>query len=259
MTAARSVAEARVLGDVPRYELTEWSERFGLVAGITGRGEEPAPGFDLGLWTGEPVGQVMTRWRRFRRALGGFDAFVLAHQVHGGEVLLHEAAAGWQIHEGADGHITALHGTALLVTVADCVPVYVADPATGAIALLHAGWRGTAAGILPRALTMLKSRFNSRVENLVVHCGVAISGPCYEVGSEVMEAVGVDAGGRERGQLDLRGVLAAQATAAGVAEVSISTWCSAADSAHFYSHRRSGGKDGRMVAYLGRPRDGAPR
>ena len=75
---------------VPRLELREWAERFGLVAGVTARGH----GFSLGLWSAESVGQVMTRWRAFRAALqGSFPAAVLSHQVHGTEVRWHDTPA----------------------------------------------------------------------------------------------------------------------------------------------------------------------
>jgi len=85
-----------------------------------------------------------------------------------------------------------------------------------------------------------------------MHCGVGICGACYEVGPEVLPRfdAGTDAGPQ---RLDLRAVLVAQAHRLGVGEVSVSPWCSAHDHDRFFSHRASGGHDGRMVAYLGRP------
>src|SRR5690606_13384090 len=80
LTAARPEREVReqaLPGAVPRFELDEWRERYGLVAGITGRGDGPGRGFDLGLWTEAPVGSVMSRWREFRAAEPGFNAVVL--------------------------------------------------------------------------------------------------------------------------------------------------------------------------------------
>lgn len=245
------VGETPRLGDVPRMELADWRSAHGVVAGITTRGPGPAPGFDLGLWTREPVAETMGRWRSFRRALPEFGGLALAHQVHGREILVHDQLSGWATFEGADGHATALRGALLLVTVADCIPVYILDPVRHVIALLHAGWRGTAAGILPRALTMLTTRFGCSVENIVVHCGVGISGDRYEVGFEVFEGLGLAVPEAGKGKVDLRAVLSAQAAAAGVENVSVSSWCSARDAGHFFSHRRSGGADGRMVAYLG--------
>lgn len=246
--------ELRLPGAVPRWEVPGWRERFGVVAGITGRGDDPDAPFDLGLWTDQPVGQVMGRWCAFRAALPETPSLVMAHQVHGNRVLWHgTATGGWTIHEGADGHATAAEGVALLVTVADCVPVYLVAPARRAIALLHAGWRGTAAGILAAGLDLLRQEAGVTPEEVVMHAGVAISGPCYEVGAEVMTGVGREASGPGPWHLDLRAVLLEQAAALGVGEATASGHCSSARRDAFFSHRGSGGRDGRMVAYLGLP------
>lgn len=251
----RVLAEAPVAGDVPRAELAEWARDLGVRAGITLRGEGPAPGFDLGLWTGEPVGEVMRRWRAFRRALG-VRGLVLGTQVHGPEVRWQGAALdGWLQVDGVDGHATDRRGLALAVTVADCIPVYLASPAHGVIALLHAGWRGAAAGILPRALGLLAESAGVVPGTIHVHLGVGICGDCYEVGAEVRQAFGQPAEGNGPWHMDLRSALAAQAEGAGVATVSRSPWCSAHDRGRFYSHRASGGRDGRMVAYLAMPEE----
>jgi YfiH family protein len=253
------VKERRLPGPVPRYEIPGWRERFGLVAGITGRGEEPGAGFDLGLWTGEPVGGVMHRWRAFRQAEPGFGAQVMAHQVHGAEVAWHREARGWTVLEQVDGHLTDRAGTLLLVTVADCVPVYLASPRHRAVALLHAGWRGTAAGILARGVAELCGEIGAAPQEIIMHCGVGICGQCYEVGSEVMLGCGVPHGGPGPWHIDLRERLIDEAHRLGLEEVSVSGWCSAHDRAAFFSHRGSKGADGRMVAYLGYPNPALPR
>jgi polyphenol oxidase len=245
--------ERRLPGDVPRWEVPEWRERFGVVAGITGRGSVPEP-FDLGLATTAPVGEVMARWRAFRGAIPECPSQVIAHQVHGDRVLWHPGpSGGWTIHDGADGHVTASRGLLLLVTVADCVPVYLLAPRSRTIALLHAGWRGTAAGILAKGVRLLSDRSGEPPSELVMHLGVSISGPCYEVGAEVMAGVGEAHLGDGPWHLDLRDVLWRQAAELGLRHVSRSGWCSARDAGDFFSHRRSGGRDGRMVAYLGIP------
>jgi copper oxidase (laccase) domain-containing protein len=250
--AVTVVREPRLAGSVPRYEIPGWRERFGVVAGVTGRGEGAA-GFDLGLWTREPVVEVMHRWRAFRQAEPGFGAHVMAHQVHGGEVAWHEETRGWTVLEGVDGHLTARAGTLLLVTVADCIPVYLVAAGHRAVALLHAGWRGTAAGILAGGIAELGRRLGATPGDLVMHCGVGICGQCYEVGSEVMCGCGVPHAGAGPWLLDLRERLAEAGHRLGLREVSVSAWCSAHDRPAFYSHRGSQGSDGRMVAYLGFP------
>jgi hypothetical protein len=214
------------------------------MAGITGRD------FDLGLWSNQPVGEVMTRWLAFRRALPGFHAVALGNQVHGVELMTLDAGRGWIQVEGIDGWFTAAPGILLTVTIADCIPVYLVAPGRG-VALLHAGWRGTAGGILSRGVQRLKAETRCADSEIVMHCGVGICGSCYEVGSEVMLGCGVAADGAGPWHIDLRERLASEAAELGLRSISGSTWCSAHDRASFFSHRASGGTDGRMVAYVG--------
>jgi YfiH family protein len=245
-------AEIRVAGPVPRYELPEWRERYGVVAGITVRGTTAEP-FDQGLaGLKAPVGEVMERWRMFRAAVPGFTGVVISHQVHGATVLWHDSARGMIIEGVADGHATATPGVLLAVTVADCIPVYLVDPVRRAVALVHAGWRGTAAGVLSQGLALLQSH-GSNVENVVIHCGIGICGQCYEVGSEVLRACGDRASAGESRGLDLRSVLKKQAGEHSVENVSTSHLCTVHGGPEFWSHRGSGGADGRMVAFLGFP------
>ena len=246
-----SLTEAPAPGPVPRFELEAWREALGLVAGITGRGAEPGRGFDLGLWSESPVGETMRRWRAFRQTYSEFDSVMLGQQVHGVAVMTAGPCRGWIQVDGIDGWVTTTPGVLLTVTVADCIPVYLAAPR--GVALLHAGWRGTAGGILARGVEQLRAVAGAGADEIAMHCGVGICGPCYEVGSEVMQGCGAPAEGPGPWHLDLRERLATQASALGITRVSLSPWCSAHDRDRFYSHRASGGRDGRMVAYLGMP------
>ena len=247
---ASELRELPVPGSVPRFEIPTWRERYGVIAGITGRGTDPGRGFDLGLWSTEPVGEVMSRWFAFRRALPGFHAVALGNQVHGVELMSLDAGRGWIQVDGIDGWITTAPGVMLTVTVADCVPIYLVAPQRG-VALLHAGWRGTAGRILARGIERLKAETECVESEIVMHCGVGICGACYEVGSEVMLGCGAAADGDGPWHIDLRQRLAAEASELGLTTISSSTWCSAHDRPSFYSHRASGGTDGRMVAYIG--------
>ncbi len=237
---------------VPRLEIAEWRARYGIVAGVTTRGT-PADPFDLGLSSERPVGRVLDQWAAFRAAEPGFPLTTLGRQVHGTEVAWHDGGRGWLILDGVDGHATSSAGVLMAVTVADCTPVFLFDPAQGGMALLHAGWRGASSRILERGVRLLAGRTGANVEELIMHCGVGICGNCYEVGSEVFEAFGLTAPAAGKGPLDVRAQLVRQAEELGIRHVSTSTWCSGHDGGLFHSHRRSRGTDGRMVAYLGRP------
>jgi YfiH family protein len=166
--------------------------------------------------------------------------------VHGREVLAHLGSwRGWLRYDGADGHVTAAPRTALAVGVADCVPVFLAH-ADGPIGLLHAGWRGTVAGILAEGVSVLGA-MGASAAGLHVHFGPAICGRCYEVSPDVYAQLT----GQSVSQptvVDLRQVLARQAAALGLAHVSVSPLCTRCDNGQFFSHRA--GDAGRQVAVL---------
>ncbi len=150
-----------------------------------------------------------------------------------------------------DGHATAVPGVLLAVTIADCVPVILVGEHAGrrGVALLHAGWRGMAAGIVERGIAVLEERFGIPPRALHLHLGPAISRARYETGPEVHEALGL---GRPEAPalLDLRTVAEERAREAGVSPeaMSRSPSCTFEDPLHF-SHR--GGDAGRQVAFLG--------
>jgi len=211
----------------------------------------------FGLGSDEPVAAVMDRWSALLvdcRAAGA-PALASAGQVHGSALERHAAGwQGWLRGKDRDGHVTSESGVALAVTVADCTPVFLAHPA-GPIAVLHAGWRGTAAGILERGVAAIAA-LGAEPSELRVHLGPAICGSCYEVGPEVLMAVtGRPASGKAR--LDVRAVLAERAAGAGVRSVSASRWCTRCDADRLFSHR--GGDAGRQLGVIFRPQPRAPK
>jgi polyphenol oxidase len=147
----------------------------------------------------------------------------------------------------ADGHLSVPRGTAMAVTVADCVPIFLAHP-SGAIALLHSGWRGTAARILAHAVDALAHR-GVPAHELRAHLGPAICGRCYEVSPDVYAAL-TGTSVPAPTTVDLRALLADHARALGVRRISVSPFCTRCDNDRFFSHRAgdSGRQLGVMVA-----------
>ena len=236
--------------DPPGFTHPEWRARFPwLIQGTTGRGS-PAEPFDLGIYSvASAAADVMDSWEQLRLATG-LPAVVHARQVHGAEVRVHTLGpAGLHLTRACDGHATVDVGVLLAVTTADCVPVSIVDPVKGAVALLHAGWRGTAFGIVERGIETLAAASSTRAD-LHVHLGPAICGECYEVGPEVFEALGLPAPtGPE--PVDLREVMARRVRDAGVPpeQITRSTLCTQCDGGLLFSHRAGDG--GRQVGYLG--------
>jgi len=228
----------------------------GLVAGITARlpGGGRGQADDFGLSTGGSSWSVAERYEALARGLGLGSASV-CRQVHGtGLVAVEDAPpAGVWIPGEADGFFGATPRRLFAVTVADCVPVYLVEPETRAFALLHAGWRGAAAGILERTLEALRTAHGLPASAFRLHLGPAICGDCYEVGPEVPRAFGrAVEGDEERTTLDVGGELIARALEAGVGrEISRSRLCTRCDDDRLHSHRGAGARAGRMAAYVG--------
>lgn len=240
MNAAASTGDLRVGG-----EIVEHFHDFGIIAFSTGR-----QAGSFGLHTEEPVRAVIARWTALRLQLGGPEArLATAGQVHGARVLRHRGDwRGWLRGGDADGHLSDERGTAMAVTVADCVPVFLAHP-SGAAAVLHSGWRGTELRIVEVAIAQLDA-LGLRAGDLRLHCGPAICGRCYEVSPEVF--------GRLTGKqvdrpttVDLRALIAGHAHSLGVREISISELCTRCDNDRFYSHRA--GDAGRQLGVIVAP------
>jgi YfiH family protein len=183
------------------------------------------------------------------RELLGLRRLACGFQVHGtavrrvGEETVDDPDAGARVE--ADGQATPVAGVGAMVLSADCLPV--ALGCTGAVGMIHAGWRGLAAGVLEEGVRAVRE---------LGHGGdiVAIVGPCagvccYEVGPEVHDAF---AGAHHDGDhIDLRAIAHERLLAAGVVEVRDVLACTICDE-RFFSHRREGERAGRQagVAWL---------
>lgn len=120
----------------------------------------------------------------------GCDVAQLARvrQVHGAAVRVVRAGDLDKPIPDADASMTNVPGLAVAVVAADCVPVLLADPRTGAVAAVHAGWRGTAANVVGAAVTAMTREFGVRSQTLVAAIGPSIGACCYEVGEELLAA-----------------------------------------------------------------------
>jgi YfiH family protein len=177
-----------------------------------------------------------------------------SRQVHGTFVQRVRSATGnggEAVAIDADGHATALTGVGAMVLTADCLPV--ALGADGVVAMLHAGWRGLAGGVLEEGFSALRELGGLGEIEAAVGPGAGVC--CYEVGLEVHAAFGQDspdARYRDGKNIDLRGIAREKLLAAGVARVHDADACTICD-LRFFSHRREGARAGRQggVAWLG--------
>jgi YfiH family protein len=185
----------------------------------------------------------------------GLDWLCASRQVHGTFVQRVRSATGSRgeaVAIDADGHATALAGIGAMVLTADCLPVALAG-GDGVVAMIHAGWRGLAGGVLEEGVGALRELGADGPIEAVIGPGAGVC--CYEVGPEVHAAFGQDGPGapyRDGKNIDLRGIAHERLLAAGVARLHDADACTICDE-RFFSHRREGARAGRQggVAWLG--------
>jgi YfiH family protein len=196
---------------------------------------------NLGRWTDDDRDAVRANRERVAAAVGlPLDAVVQGRQVHGTRVERVVERPGAGDPQESDGQATARDDVALLVLTADCLPVALVAPE--AVAMLHAGWRGLAGGILERGVAALRELGATEPQAAI---GPGAGGCCYEAGPEVHEAFGRQAG---TARIDLKAIARERLLAAGVAQVHDAGLCTiCADPELFFSHRRDGGVTGRQA------------
>ncbi len=178
----------------------------GAGAAVTARSGGVSSGpyatLNLSLTVGDDPGCVLENRRRLAAAFGaGLDDFVFARQVHGAGVrVVGEADRGSGVHSlddaigsaggagGADALVTASPGVVLAILTADCVPIVLHDPVAGVLACVHAGWRGTVAGVTAAAVAAMQG-LGSRPSGIIAGLGPAIAADRYQVGPDVYQAV----------------------------------------------------------------------
>jgi YfiH family protein len=248
----------------------EWREAAGTrwlqatMAGATaafstrvgGVSEPPFDGLNLGVFTDDEEAAVVDNRRRLAAALGfPPERVAIGRQVHGAELASHAgpqepspfAGPGSPIPE-VDGHVTAETGIALLVFVADCVPVALSGP--GGVAMLHCGRRGLATGIVERGAAAIGATDAA--------IGPSIGPCCYEVGQEVLDEFASLGDGVASGpMLDLPEVARRLLLRAGVEQVESAGLCTGCESELFFSHRRDAGRTGRQAGLVWRDEETA--
>jgi YfiH family protein len=244
----------------PPWPFYEWNEHFAvdLLAAravfTTRRGgfsSGPYESLNLGKLTADRPEDVTRNRESVQAKVGARLAYI--RQVHGSDV---RRIAAVRDRDGElplfDGQATALPEVALMVTVADCLPIALAGE--GAVAMLHAGWRGLAAGIVAEGVAAVSELGATGPLHAAIGPG---AGPCcYEVGEEVHEAFarrGLQA--RDGRNIDLKALARAELQRAGVQVVHDVAQCTiCADRSLLFSHRRDGGITGRQagIAWLTR-------
>jgi hypothetical protein len=198
------------------------------------------PGIDVSSDKAEVLKRLDAAHHEVRNAIGLGDCpLFTAEQVHGNKIAVVERAVASAVPSGVDGRefpgcdglVTSERGVALGIYVADCCAVYIVDPRTPAIGLVHSGRKGTELGVVPNAIRQMIDRFGSNPANMIIQLSPCIRPPHYEV--------------------DFAAEIAQQCRLLGVREIHDSGVCTACDLDRYYSYRAEKGKTGRMLALLG--------
>ena len=230
-----------------------------------GVSRHPYNSLNLGTSTLDAMHSVEGNRRILVHAFGGMtERFVAVTQVHGIDLLVIDSPNPDYLHFQrieCDGIITNQPEVMIAVTVADCVPVLLLDPAKKVVAALHAGWKGTAGNISSKAVAAMVSLFGSDPASILAAVGPAISPCCYKVDAPVLEAFRNQGGGYERfaepigdgqWQLDMPAANAAQLRDSGLLEenIEIATQCVSCTPELFFSYRRDNGDTGRQMGFI---------
>jgi len=264
---------------IPYFCLDAWEREFPhLVVGFSARrwGEDWNCR-NYALHVGDDAERVIHNRRMLSEELGiPFAAWTAGEQVHGVHVKIvteSERGRGKDSREHAfqetDGLITQVPNLLLTSYYADCVPLYFYSPDIDAVAVAHAGWKGTV-GQIGRSVVEKLAGLGAQRDQIRVAIGPSIGPCCYEVDERVMEPLRRALDYREslervsinhvpgKWQLDLKKANRELLIQAGVQPeyILVSSWCTSCDRDYFYSHRRDQGKTGRMVAWIGKKGDG---
>jgi len=222
---------------------------------------------NLAFGRGDGEAAVFENLHRFADAVGfSADRVISLPQIHSADVrtvTADDAGLGYlrQADQACDGYVTAVPGLPIAVKTADCVPILLADPAAGVIGALHAGWRGTAAGIAREGIRKMQA-LGADPARIVAAIGPAIGPCCYEVGPDFVEAVSLSPcadlcmphithhSNRIFADLPAMNADILQAAGLSAANIDLSHLCTCCDTEHFYSHRASRGLRGTMLSVI---------
>ncbi|HKG13182.1 MAG TPA: peptidoglycan editing factor PgeF [Pyrinomonadaceae bacterium] len=245
-------------------------EREGFANAFSTRGGGvsafPEASLNLAGFDEDSAENIRENRRRFVSLVGGRWALAACWQVHGRDVrVVRDLSEVQNESERCDALATDLRGVLLGVKTADCVPVLLGDSRTGACAAVHAGWRGTLAGIVRHALATLNKEFGTKPEDVRAAVGPAALACCYEVGPEVLEAFRAEVSNADslftptsegRALIDLHRANLEQLTDSGVRpeRVHALPLCTICRPEDFFSYRRDKklhGRTGRLLSVIG--------
>jgi polyphenol oxidase len=249
---------------LPLYHFTNLSQVSGIKHFISGRKGGVSRGevgeLNLSYRVDDTEEHVRENRRRIASAMNIPAArLVVPAQTHSSNIAAVTAHNYTDFFRDTDALITNEKELCIAVLSADCVPLLLHDPSSASVAAIHAGWRGTVAGIVPKAIEKMKELYGADPSRIIAGIGPSICGNVYEVGEEVIvpfeewfSDTSIIAKKKENGKylLDLWEANKRMLLRAGVREenIEISGICTYTNAGEFFSARRSANKAGRFGA-----------
>lgn len=239
-----------------------FSTRFGGVS------EGPLASLNLGVARGDEPDRVRENYRRWFAAMGMSGRFVMSRQVHGTHIRVarpgDEKTDPYEPRDyEADGLMTDLPGVALVVFSADCLPILLYDPVKRAVCAIHAGWRGSVAGIAAKAVAQMRAEYGTDPADLLCAIGPGIDQCHFETDGEVPAAVRACLPPEQAERcirevrngkyyVNLKRLNSLLLQGAGVPEVNImiDPECTACNPEKYWSHRLIGPERGSLAAAI---------
>ena len=246
-------------------------EHAGFTNGFSTRlgGVSAFPAGDLNLagFNEDEAENIYENRRRFLKAFDGDFRLAMVWQVHGDQIkTVNSLDEIGDSEEKADAVISNLTNVLAGAKTADCVPVLIGDPVTGAFAAIHAGWRGTVQSIVVKAVNKLKVLYGADPANMIAAIGPAAGCSHYEIGTDVIDAFAANFAGSEKyfkstreghALVDLHQANRDQLIASGVSDKNTysAPFCTMERPDLFFSYRlekQRDGKTGRLLSVIGR-------
>ncbi|TLV01581.1 peptidoglycan editing factor PgeF [Dyadobacter luticola] len=220
-------------------------------------GVSPAPfqSLNLGGSQDTPENVLENNLKFFAALIVPFEKVAKSHQVHGSEIMIVNEPGRF---EGYDALITNVPGVQLAVTVADCTPILIYDPVTGAVAAIHAGWRGTVSEIVFKTVQLMIETYGTQPADCVAYVGTCIDECSFEVGEDVSQHFNAEykRWDETRGKffVDLKKANQDLLLRAGLlpASIEISEFSTVLNNEDYFSYRHEKGVTGRLLATIGR-------
>lgn len=214
---------------------------------------------------GDEEFRVLQNWSKLAEAFAiPLEQFLVLNQVHGNDVFVIKPQGSYFSSRNEldyDAAVTNRPGVAVCIKTADCVPVFIVDKVQQIIAVVHAGWRGTALAICARVIRLMQNQYCSLPQNILAAAGPSIGLCCYEVDSVVADALKKQKdhesflfpkAAKNKWMLDLPQANRKQLLDCGIPETNIelSGYCTMCNQDTFFSHRGAGGITGRQINFM---------